>query len=187
VGGRADDLSDEALMAAAAAGEAAALGALFDRHGARTATFLRRITKKDGPDVSDLLQATFLEVQRSSKRFRRQSQVSTWIMGIAAHVASHQRRRERRRSRVEAALALCPPARVETPGDQVQRRELLARLRAGIDALPPRLRVVYVMCELEDVPGKEAASVLRISEGTLWRRLHEARHALRAAISGEEP
>jgi RNA polymerase sigma-70 factor (ECF subfamily) len=187
VGGRADELSDEALMAAAAAGEVAALGALFDRHGARTATFLRRISRGDRADVSDLLQVTFLEVQRSSRRFRKQSRVSTWIMGIAAHVASHHRRGEQRRHRAEAALALCPSARIETPGEQVQRSELLARLSAGIDALPPELRVVYVMCEIEDVPGKEAAGVLGITEGTLWRRMHEARRALRAAIAGEDP
>jgi RNA polymerase sigma-70 factor (ECF subfamily) len=185
VAGRPHELSDEALLAACAAGEAAALGALFDRHAERIAIFLRRLTRKAETDVSDLLQATFLEAQRSARQFRKQSAVRTWIMGIAAHVASHHRRGEQRRHRAEAALALSPPRPIETPGERVERRELLARLAAGIDALPRDLQVVYVMCELEDVAGKEAASVLGLSEGTLWRRLHEARQLLRAAVGGE--
>jgi len=186
-GGRAEELSDEALLTACAAGEAAALGALFDRHAARIATFLRRLTRKAGTDVSDLLQATFLEAQRSARRFRRQSMVSTWIMGIAAHVASHHTRGEQRRQRAEAALALCPSPRIRTPGEEVERRELLARLADGIDALPTELRVVYVMCEVEDIAGKEAAAALHLSEGTVWRRLHEAREQLRAALGGDRP
>ena len=38
------------------------------------------------------------------------------------------------------------------------------------------------MCELEETPGKDAAEALGVPEGTLWRRLHEAREALRRAM-----
>jgi RNA polymerase sigma-70 factor (ECF subfamily) len=185
VQGRADEMSDETLLAACAAGEAAALGALFDRHGARTAGFLRRVLKTSGPEVSDLLQATFLEAQRSARRFRGQSTVSTWVMGIAAHLASHHARGEQRRRRAEVVLATAPEIRVKTPGEEAERRQLLLRLSAGIEALPPDLRVAYVLCELEDVTGKDAARALHISEAMLWRRLHDARLFLRRFIDGE--
>jgi DNA-directed RNA polymerase specialized sigma24 family protein len=38
------------------------------------------------------------------------------------------------------------------------------------------------MCDLEDIPGRDAAFVLDIPAGTLYRRVHEARHALRTLV-----
>jgi RNA polymerase sigma-70 factor (ECF subfamily) len=183
--GRPDELSDESLLSACAAGEAAALGALFDRHGARTAGFLRRISRAEWPDVADLLQATFLEAQRSASRYRGQSAVSTWLMGIAAHIASHHARSEHRRRRAEGGLALVPVTHVTTPGEVAERQQLLLRLSHGIEALPTDLRVAYVLCELEEATGREAAQALHISEAKLWRRLHEAKLFLRRFIDGD--
>jgi RNA polymerase sigma-70 factor (ECF subfamily) len=185
VQGHAEEMSDETLLAACARGDTAALGALFDRHGAQTAGFLRRVLNTGGPEVYDLLQATFLEAQRSAKRFRGQSKVSTWLIGIAANMASHHARGEQRRRRVEVVLTAGPEIRVKTPGEEAERRQLLLRLSAGIDALAPDLRVAYVLCELEELTGKDAARALQISEPMLWRRLHDAKVFLRHFIEGE--
>ena len=183
--GYADEISDEALLTACAAGEASAMGALFDRHAARVARFLRRLSRETGPDVADLLQATFLEAQRSAKRFRGRSTVATWLLAIAANIASHYARGERRRRHMEAALATTPKGHVKTPSEEAERSQLLARLAAGIDALPADLRIVYVMCEIEEVTGREAASAMRISEPGVWRRLHDAKVFLRRFIEQE--
>ncbi|MBK9031936.1 MAG: hypothetical protein IPL61_11520 [Myxococcales bacterium] len=40
------------------------------------------------------------------------------------------------------------------------------------------------MCDLEQLPGVEVARALGIPEGTLWRRLHDARKAIRVAVEG---
>lgn len=60
-----------------------------------------------------------------------------------------------------------------------QRRRWMA---AAIDSLTPALREAYVLCVLEEIPGKEAARALGITEGSLWRRLTDARNALRTAL-----
>jgi len=39
-----------------------------------------------------------------------------------------------------------------------------------------------VLCVIEEVPGKEAAEILGIREASLWRRLTDARNAIRASI-----
>jgi RNA polymerase sigma-70 factor (ECF subfamily) len=41
-----------------------------------------------------------------------------------------------------------------------------------------------VLCDLEQVPGVEVARALGVPEGTIWRRLHVARKAVRAAVEG---
>jgi RNA polymerase sigma-70 factor (ECF subfamily) len=183
--GSADEISDEALLTACAAGEASAMGALFDRHAARVARFLRRVSRESGPNVADLLQATFLEVQRSAKRFRGGSTVATWILAIAGNIAGHHARGERRRRHMEAALSIKPEGHVKTPSEEAERAQLLSRLAAGIDALSPDLRMIYVMCEIEEVTGREVARAMGISEPGVWRRLHDAKIFLRRFIERE--
>lgn len=42
---------------------------------------------RNARDVDDLVQQTFIEVTRAAARFRSDSQVKTWMFGIAANVA----------------------------------------------------------------------------------------------------
>lgn len=63
----------------------------------------------------------------------------------------------------------------------------LAQIARTLDELPHDLRVAYVMCVIEDISSEEAARALSVPRGTLWRRIHEARQALRAAVEREEP
>ena len=61
----------------------------------------------------------------------------------------------------------------------------MSRLLAGYEKLPPELRTVFALCDLEGMRGVEVARALRVPQGTIWRRLHEARLRLRAIMEGE--
>lgn len=178
------ELSDDALVAACGQGDPIALGELFDRFHPAVYRFLSRLAGVDGRDLDDLVQATFVEVSRGAARFRSGSQVRTWIFGIAANVSRQHVRGESRRKRALRSLAEAPFARGERPDEAAERRELLERLAEAIAGLPHDLRAAFVMCEIEEIAGAEAADALGIREGTLWRRLHEARKALAVAIKG---
>ena len=175
-------MSDEALLAACATGDAAALGALFDRFCDAVYRFAGRLPTTDELARDDLVQATFLEVRRTAHAFRGTSSVKTWILGIAANVARHTLRGERRR-RVHQARYLerieRAPALVD---DQVERRMLMARIAEALEELPRDQQIAFILCDLEQLPGAEVAQALDIPEGTLWRRLHTARKAMRAAV-----
>jgi RNA polymerase sigma-70 factor (ECF subfamily) len=182
LGGRGELLSDEALLAACATGDAAALGALFDRFHAALYRFATRLATTDELARDDLVQATFLEICRTAHTFRGTSSVKTWIFGVAANVARHTLRGEQRR-RVHQARYLerigTTPMLVD---DQVDRRKLLMRIAGALDDLPRDQQIAFLLCDLEQLPGAEVARVLDIPEGTLWRRLHTARRAMRAAL-----
>lgn len=71
-----------ALLAAMAAGDAAALRELYDRHAAVLAARLRR--RCADPDaVEDALQDTFVAAWRQAGRFRGEGEVAAWLWGIA--------------------------------------------------------------------------------------------------------
>jgi RNA polymerase sigma-70 factor (ECF subfamily) len=182
--------TDGVLLSEYARGDADALGELYDRHHGAVYRFLFRLTGGSAADLDDLAQATFVEVARSAARFDGRSAVTTWLFGIAVNVVRHHRRGIARSRRVIAEPGEDRPSDVpgvDRPDDNAERRQLLSRVRTAIDHLSDELREVFVACEIEDLPGKDVARTLRIPEGTLWRRLHEARKRVREAALGGTP
>jgi RNA polymerase sigma-70 factor (ECF subfamily) len=177
-------VSDEALVAGVGVGDASALGALYDRHSEAVRRFVARLTRRVADDVDDIVHDTFLTASGAAAAFRGGSTVRTWLLGIAANVVRHAiRGRVRRRALVLAASDVDPhPA--PTPEDGARAIELRERIAEAVAELPHDLRVAFVMADLEDVSGAEAARVLGIPEGTFFRRCHEARRALRASLEG---
>lgn len=180
-------MSDEALLAACAVGDAPSLGALFDRHRAAVHRYVSRLTGTDARDLDDLVQQTFVEVPRSAPRYSGRATVRTWILGIASNVVRHHVRAEARRRAATTRYADQPHAVPSGPHDLARRQQLLAKLEDALMDLPLTQREVFVLCDLEGVPGAEAARALEIREGTLWWRLAEARKALRRALEGMAP
>jgi RNA polymerase sigma-70 factor, ECF subfamily len=183
--GSVGEMSDAALVAACALGERAALSALFDRHYERVRVFLSHLVTCDAADLDDLVQSTFETVQRSADRFENRSEVKTWILGIAHNIARHYVRTRARQRKLSVELVHEPPPPSEGVEGGVLRRERLEKLRAAIDELSPKLREVFVLVYVQGLSGTEAAEVLGIREGAVWKRLHDARHALRAEM-GED-
>jgi RNA polymerase sigma-70 factor, ECF subfamily len=178
------ELTDEAILAACAKGTTAALGVLFDRYQATVYRFISRLSGTDARDLDDLVQATFLEVHRSAANFRGGSAVKSWILGIALNIMRHHVRSEIRRKAMLSSFAETPMSDSARPDESAERRQLMARLYQALNTLPKELREIFVLCDLEEVRGVDAAKILQVPEGTIWRRLHEARKALRAAIEG---
>ena len=183
------ELSDQALLSACAVGDNLGLQELFRRHADRVHGVLTRLRCVERKDLDDLVQTTFIEVQRSAKRFDARASVSTWIVGIAMNVMRQYIRGERRRRLAMSAVAELPRAPDgKDPHDQIAHRQDLARLQRQFEALPTRLRVVFSLVDLEGMSGGEVARALRLPEGTIWSRLHQARERLRKSFDeGRRP
>lgn len=175
--------TDEELLGACAAGDRDALGVLYDRHAKVLLGFLNRVLSPGAPEVDDIVQTTFIEAWRGAPRFNGKSAVRTWILAIGHNLARrHLRDRGRRQAAMDrwatiADRAVCPEGRWQ---DQL----VLERMQAALQTLPPDLRVAFVLCDIEGLKGVEAAEVIGVRPGTLWRRLHDARKRLREALEG---
>jgi RNA polymerase sigma-70 factor (ECF subfamily) len=176
--------SDEDLLLAVTRGNVDALEVLFERYHDTIYNYLSRFSW-DERDIEDMTQSTFLEVQKSSKSFRGRSQVRTWLFGLASNIARNMARGEARRRSFLTKLAILPETSPTRPDEITEHRQALTRAREALDAMPHHLREVFVLCDLEDLSGEEAADALGLNESTLWRRLREARKALRAALGNE--
>jgi RNA polymerase sigma factor (sigma-70 family) len=172
------DLSDEALAAAVATGDRAAQSVLFERHADAVYRFVARMRAADASAVDDLVQATFLAAFSSAHKFRG-PKLQSWLYGIAINVLRGHVRKEIARRRITTSLAAEPSEETVAPRDAD-----VARVRAAIAALSPKLREVIVLVDLEGASGVDVAAALGVPEGTVWRRLSDARAKLRAALGG---
>lgn len=132
-------------------------------------------------DADDATQQVFIVATRRIDAIVHGSE-RTFLYGTALHVAATLRRGERRRSRwIEAASADCAsPA--GTPHDALERRQALAVLDELLARLGHELRLVFVLCELEELAAPEVAAMLGIPAGTVASRLRRAREKFRAEI-----
>ena len=177
---------DDTLVAAMATGDRDALAGLYDRHQAVVWRFIARSLGPRGPEPDDLVQSTFLEAWRSAGRFKGRSSVRTWLLGIAHNlVRRHFRDGTRRRAALTVLAAEADDRPVVTGG--FDDRLMLRRVQEALQQLSPPLRTAFVLCDLEQLSGVEAARVLGVRPGTLWRRLHDARKRLRRAVEGDTP
>ncbi len=176
------EMSDEALVAACAVGENAALGALFDRHYDAVRRFLARMSGTDDRDLDDLVQVTFTAVPRAARSFDGRAAVRTWLLGIANNVARHHVRAEVARKRLARSVAAVSAPSATDGNADVEERERAQRLHVAVLGLPDKVREAFVLVYLEGVPGKDVADLLGVGEGTIWKRLFQARALLRDAM-----
>jgi RNA polymerase sigma-70 factor, ECF subfamily len=180
VEGRTEEISDRALVSAVAEGDQAALGALYDRFQRDVYRFVARLASSS--DAEDFVQMTFLEAYRSAPRFRGDAAVKTWLFGIAANLVRNHHRGMQRKQRAHDSLQVMPRRPPTDPGEAITREQQRQWIARAIETLSPGLREAYVLCVIEEVPGKEAAQALGVREASLYRRLTDARNAIRAAV-----
>jgi RNA polymerase sigma-70 factor (ECF subfamily) len=181
-----DVISDEELLERTASGDREALGLLFDRHHRALYGFLARAYPAEDADLDDLVQSTFLEAFRAAPRFRGASSPRTWLFAIGSNLAKMHRRATSRRTRALQRFADLPARAAGALDAALADQRALAQIERALDQLPHDLRVAYVMCVLEGIAAEDAARALGVARGTIWRRVHQARQALRAAVETEE-
>jgi RNA polymerase sigma-70 factor (ECF subfamily) len=171
---------DPELMQQLAAGQLGALGELYDRYQAPLRNFLARATR-DAHDVDDLAHATFLAAAKAADRYDGRSSCRPWLIGIAAQLLRRRRHSFGRLVSVLSALKGTQPSATD-PRPTLQARTDLERALAQLSEAK---RVTVLMAEAEGLSCAEISAVLDVPIGTVWTRLHAARHELRQAMDAE--
>lgn len=143
------------------------LAELFEEHELRVFTYLVRMVN-DRETAADLTQETFLRALRVAHKFRGDSSVSTWLLGIARRVFLEWLRKKRL------------PA-VEFPGTEPRDPSSghsvdLERTLAKIDA---EHREVLVLRFVLDLSGEDVARILGLSHDAVRQRTTRAKRAFR--------
>src|SRR5215831_6771822 len=106
------------------ANDEAAFTVLVERHGPMVLGVCRRALR-NAHDAEDACQATFLVLAQKAAHIRKTSSLSSWLHGVASHVAANlKRERSRRRQRERET----PNPAVPDPAAKASWREVQAAL-----------------------------------------------------------
>jgi RNA polymerase sigma-70 factor, ECF subfamily len=170
-----DPASSRSLVSQGASAPTPAL--TFDDVYRETAPFVLRAMRRLVPRdlVDDAVQDVYVTVARRLPEFEGRSKMSTWIYSIVLKVASDQRRARRRQDRRVNALAAEPPASSRSPEQHAERTTRVRLLHRILDEMQEELREVFVLADLEELPGAEIATLLGLNPNTMYSRLRAAR------------
>lgn len=148
--------------------------------------FVRRVVARlSGPtgDIDDAVQEVFLVALRKRTSFAGRAAPSTWLYAIAQRVVMAVRRRARVRRLFGLDLGAAHRP-TETPQQIFEHREASERLYRLLEGISDKKRTVFVLAELEGLPGEEIARIVGCPVKTVWTRLHHARRELRMLAAG---
>jgi RNA polymerase sigma-70 factor, ECF subfamily len=140
-------------------------------------------------ELDDATQQVFLVANGKLALIRPGSERS-FLISVATKVASNARRAHQRRENAQQVLSQNPAAVVADPEQLAQRLEARTLLDGVLDKMPPELRSVFVLFELEELSVDEVAEMLGLPRGTAATRLRRARilfHEEAKLLQGPRP
>lgn len=182
---------DADLVARLQAGDQAAYAQLVEEHAGKIYRLALRLMGNEA-DAEDVLQETFLSAFKSIDRFEARSSLSTWLYRIASNAALMRlRRKEPEQVSVDEPLErddgeLIPRQLFDfccLPEEDLLRDEARAEMYRAIEELPPSLRSVFVLRDIEGLSTEETAEALDLSVSAVKSRLMRARLKLRERLS----
>lgn len=184
--GRAQSINDDdfSLMQAIAAGDRAALGDLYDRHGPLLLAVCRRVLR-DAGEAEDVLTDVFFEVWSRSDRFdASRGSPLTYLLTLTRSRAIDRRRSRRSRPVVsdnpQAVAEQASPA--PTPYQSTDLNERRGIIRAAMAALDPAQREAIECSFFEGLSHSEIAEKLQKPLGTVKTYIRQGLIRLRDRV-----
>lgn len=182
-------VADSVLVDAALSGNNAAFSELLRRH-TRPATKIAYSILRNRHDAEDEVQNACWKAYRCLADFRGNAKFSTWLTRIVVNQCL-MRLRQNRRARLayldepalENATKAELPDRQATPEQALGAIEVSDVVRREIGKIPPLLRNVFVLREIQQLSMDDVASTLGISVAAAKSRLLRARQELKCRLS----
>ncbi|MEX0690780.1 MAG: sigma-70 family RNA polymerase sigma factor [Gemmatimonadales bacterium] len=172
-------MDEQRLIARVLAGDPAAERELYDAHVDRVYRLAFRMTGDDAL-AQECTQDTFVRAFDRLAGFRGESALSTWLHAIASSVVLNALRKVKRFRQREVSVE--EAGQIGVSGRRAEP-DLKVRLRAAIDGLPAKYRMVFVMHDVEGYTHEEIAESLSMPVGTSKAQLSRARARLRDALA----
>ncbi|TMD60510.1 MAG: sigma-70 family RNA polymerase sigma factor [Chloroflexi bacterium] len=176
---------DRDLIARCAAGDADALGLLYDRYGRVVFGVLHALLPS--PEAAEeVVQDAFHSVWRRARDYdAAKGSVRTWLLAIARNAAIDWRRTRGKRSERERPLEEVSERADPAADDLVERAVRSERVRDALAALPPEQREVVVLSYYLGYTQEEIAQRTHAPVGTVKGRARLAMLKLRQTLAEE--
>ena len=177
------DASDETLMLAYAAGDAAAFEQLYARHRGKLYRYLQR-QLRDNAVADELFQDVWQRVIAARSGWKPDAGFATWLYTIAHHrLGDHWRSLKHRPSApADADERMARVADPDTPERVLSEFERRRQLQLALDDLPEEQREVLLLRLEQELTLEESGDITGVGRETVKSRLRYAMDKLRARL-----
>jgi len=183
---------DVQLMLRFRAGDEQAFRELFEKHARAIVNFAYNFVGSR-PRAEELAQDVFLQVYRAGARYEPNAKFTTWLYRIATNACLNEVRRPERRYRTrplerdtddpgERGEIALPDPDALTGESALAARELEARIRDVLGALPENQRAALVLSRVDGLSYRDVADALACSESAVKSLVFRATATLRREL-----
>jgi RNA polymerase sigma-70 factor (ECF subfamily) len=176
---------DARLCQRMAAGDAAALRALYARYGGYAMAVALRILRVDA-EAEEVVQETFVELWRRAREYDAgRGEARSWILAIARSRSLDRLRARGSAQRVKDQLAGQPPGPgAPSPLEDTEQRRRRERIQAALAQLPVEQRDTIELAYFEGLSHSEIAARTATPIGTVKSRIHLGLAKLSSLLGG---
>jgi len=187
----ADD--DSQLVLSCRKGEIDAFEALVEKYQKKMLNVAYRMIG-DYDEACEVVQDAFLSAYRSIKKFRGEARFSTWLYSIVLNLSRNRRKQIQTRGAREVysidapaeteggSLRMDPPDPGPSIPEQMEKKEVDARVQGCINGLDSEYREVLILRDIQGFSYEEIRDILKVPDGTVKSRLFRARDGLKECL-----
>ncbi len=144
---------------------------------------------KNSEDAKDMTQETFIKAWQHRNKIRRKT-AHSWLLKVAQNLCFNVLKKRKFQVHLseddgvtlEDLLHAHSYKSNPSPDEIAIKQELKQLVHRAIDELPPNMRSIIVMCELEEMSYKEIAKVLNQPVNSVKSTVFRARKKLREIL-----
>lgn len=183
-------IEERNCLQAIAQGSEEALEQLYQHYCDRVFNTLISYTK-NAEDAEELLQDVFVTIYNTASSFQYNASVSTWIYRIVVNKALDflRKKNSQKRSGIFSSLYVKDSAEVkyETadfvhPGVKLENKEDAKLLFQAIDTLSESQKTAFILTQVEGLPQKEVAGIMKQSRKSVESLVQRAKSNLKQEL-----
>jgi RNA polymerase sigma-70 factor, ECF subfamily len=148
----------------------------------------------DKEDAEDITQDVLVSVYQSLGKFKGKSAFSTWIYRVAINASLNFVRKKSKRSifrRFETLFGHEKTNEIQhiesgsfNPEQIMTNKERRDHIYSALDSLPENQRIAFTLSKYDELPQREIAQIMNISEGAVEALLQRAKTNLQKKLAG---
>jgi RNA polymerase sigma-70 factor (ECF subfamily) len=146
----------------------------------------------DRDEAEDLTQEAFIRAWQALGKFRGESSFSTWLQRIAINICLNHTRKKNGMplfGYISSYFGSAADKEMQIPVSEENAEEIMIReehtdwLRRALDSLPENQRTAIILSKYDDLPQKEIAAVMKLTEGAVEALIQRAKKNLRQKLT----
>ena len=158
-----------------------AFNAIVDIYSERLYWHIRRFIESHD-DANDLLQEVFIKIWNALPKFRRDSQIYTWLYRIATNEALNKINKDKNKANPDSGQMEKLATGVIDDDPYFNGTKLQSELHKAIRELPEKQRTVFNLRYFEEMKYEDMSRVTGTSVGALKASYHHAYNKIREKL-----